>query len=199
MSPRVGLDRATVTEHALAVLDAGGSPDPWRSLSLAAVAARAGVAVPSLYKHVDGLPGLRREVALRAVEDIDDVVASAVAGGGTDPAARLWDVAYAIRGWARRRPGRYRAVQDGWVAHVDDPELRQASARVVARLTSLVADLGVPPHRRIDAVRAVRAAVHGYVDLELGGGFGLDEDVDESFGFLVDGLITGLRRTVGDA
>ena len=41
-------------------------------------------------------------------------------------------------------------------------------------------------------MRAVRAAVHGFVVLELGGGFGMPEDVDASFTFLVEGVV-GLR------
>ena len=196
MSPRAGLDRATVTEHALAVVDAGG-PQAWQGLSLAAVAARAGVAVPSLYKHVEGLPGLRREVARRAVTELDATVAAA-AGDGTDPAARLRDVAQAIRDFARRCPGRYQAVQGGWLAHADADDVRAAGGRVVERIAALVADLGVPPARRVDAVRAVRAAVHGFVVLELDGGFGLSDDVDVSFAYLVDGLVTGLRGAVDD-
>lgn len=194
MSPRAGLDRAAVTEHALAVVDDGG-PRAWDTLSLSAVAARAGVAVPSLYKHVEGLPGLRREVALRAVTELDEVVAGAV--GAPDPGQRLRDVAHAIRAWARQRPGRYQAVQGGWLAHADAADVAAAGARVVGRLSDLVADLGVPPERRIDAVRAVRAAVHGFVALELDGGFGMREDVDVSFAYLVDGLVAGLRRTAG--
>lgn len=191
MSPRAGLDRSAVTAHALAVVDEGGA-QAWDTLSLAAVAARAGVAVPSLYKHVEGLPGLRREVALHAVTELEDVVAAAT--GAPDAATRLVDVAHAIRTWARRRPGRYRAVQGGWLAHVDADDVRAAGARVVTRLADVVADLGVPSERRVDAVRAVRAAVHGFVTLELDGGFGMRDDVDASFAYLLDGLVAGLRR-----
>ena len=61
-------------------------------------------------------------------------------------------------------------------------------------LADAVAALGVPEERQIDAVRAVRAAVHGFVVLELDGGFGMPDDVDASFDFLVDGLVGGLER-----
>jgi hypothetical protein len=36
--------------------------------------------------------------------------------------------------------------------------------------------------------------VHGFVVLELDGGFGMPDDVDVSFDFLVDGLVGGLER-----
>jgi hypothetical protein len=35
--------------------------------------------------------------------------------------------------------------------------------------------------------------VHGFIALELGGGFGLPVDVDESFDHLVATLVAGLR------
>ena len=78
-----------------------------------------------------------------------------------------------------------------------DPDahaVREASIRVVEGIADAVAALGVPDDRRIDAVRAVRAAVHGFVVLELDGGFGMPDDVDASFDFLVAGLVGGLER-----
>ena len=53
--PRAGLSPRVVVDLALEVVDDGG-PSGWADLGLSAVAHRAGVAVPSLYKHVDGLP-----------------------------------------------------------------------------------------------------------------------------------------------
>jgi hypothetical protein len=45
----------------------------------------------------------------------------------------------------------------------------------------------------IDATRAIRSAVHGFVTLEITGGFGLPQDVDRSFHRLIDMLDLGLR------
>lgn len=207
--PRVGLDRDTVTALALDVVDAGG-PDGFRALTLAAVATRAGVAVPSLYKHVDGLPGLRREVALRCLAELDGVLADASAAGAPTHGApagdtgghsaareRLRAVAHALRSWAHARPGRYQAVQEDWRDHPDADVLQAAASRVLDRLAVLVTALGVPTDRHVDALRAVRAAVHGFVALELAGGFGLADDVDVSFGYLVDGLLAGLEAAAG--
>ncbi|QGQ21099.1 TetR/AcrR family transcriptional regulator [Cellulomonas sp. JZ18] len=163
-------------------------------MTLAAVATRAGVAVPSLYKHVAGLPGLRREVALRCIAELDDVVAAAAARAEA-PRERLRAVAHALRAWAHARPGRYQAVQEDWRDHPDADALQTAATAVVARLAALVADVGVPARRHVDAVRAVRAAVHGFVALELAGGFGMADDVDASFAYLVDGLVDGLTTT----
>jgi hypothetical protein len=40
----------------------------------------------------------------------------------------------------------------------------------------------------IDAVRMLRAALHGFVALEAAGGFGLPQSVDGTFTRLVDSL-----------
>jgi len=183
--PRAGLDHAAVVDLALSVVDDGG-PSGYADLTLAAVAARAGVAVPSLYKHVDGLPGLRRDVALVCVQELAGIMRDL----GT-----LSEMGHATRDYARATPGRYDAVQGtAWIHDPAAQDVRDASAAVVEDLTRGVEQLGVPPENRIDAVRAVRAAVHGFVVLELGGGFGMPEDVDASFSFLVDGLVGGLTR-----
>ena len=194
--PRAGLDRAAVVALALAVVDDGGWTG-FADLTLSAVAARAGVAVPSLYKHVAGLPALRREVALVCIEQVGDELRAA--REDHDGPDLLPAMSRAMRTFARRVPGRYGAVQGAAWAH--DPDalaVREASVRVVGELVDAVTALGVPEDRRIDAVRAVRAAVHGFVVLELEGGFGMPEDVDASFEFLVAGLVGGLERlTVG--
>ena len=190
--PRAGLDRAAVVDLALAVVDEGG-PTGFTDLTLSAVATRAGVAVPSLYKHVAGLPALRREVALVCIQGFGDAL-RAVRADHEGPDL-LPAMAQAVRDLALRSPGRYQAVQgNAWLHDPDAGGVREAAEGVVAELADAVAALGVPPERQIDAVRAVRAAVHGFVVLELDGGFGMPDDVDDSFAFLVDGLVGGLER-----
>lgn len=217
--PRAGLSRDAVVGIALAVVDDGG-PAGFEGLTLAAVAARAGVAVPSLYKHVDGLPDLRREVATRAVEELGAQVRAATA----DRAGRaaLDALAHAVRDLALRHPGRYAAVQVAPALGAEpggrlDAASRDAVAAIAAALRAsgavvpsgaTAADEGPRDDRdgpghdaddhagddagAVDAVRVVRAAVHGFVDLELRGGFGLPQDRATSFRRLLDVLAGGL-------
>lgn len=186
--PRAGLTERTVVDLALAVVDEGG-PSGFANLTLSAVAQRAGVAVPSLYKHVDGLPALKVAVAARCVEEFTAVLESAA--GGRDGVEALQALASAIRRYALTHPGRYRAVQGAEATVLDDVAARPA--RLVARV---VERLGAPPERWVDAVRAARAAVHGFVELELAGGFGMPEDVEVSFRYLVDSLAAALAAPV---
>ncbi|HEY3436421.1 MAG TPA: TetR/AcrR family transcriptional regulator [Actinotalea sp.] len=204
-------------DHALAVVDS--APGGFDALTLAAVASRAGVAVPSLYKHVGSLADLRREVSLVAVRELTAALRAAMAGPSDEPP--VGRLLRAMRHHAHARPGRYGATQ---VApdpqDPDDAELRLAAAETVqvvadalvasglgpeggsvapdgsgpTQARGLTEDREVAPDRElVHTVRTVRAAVHGFIALELGGGFGLPVDVDESFDHLVATLVAGLR------
>ena len=56
---------------------------------------------------------------------------------------------------------------------------------------------GLDEDETVHATRAVRSALHGFVTLEGAGGFGLPQDVDESYARLVDLLDSGLGRGPG--
>ncbi|NMM17840.1 MAG: WHG domain-containing protein, partial [Cellulomonas sp.] len=70
--------------------------------------------------------------------------------------------------------------------------VQAAGARTVAVIADAVMTLGVDPARTIDAVRAFRSTLHGFVTLEMDGGFGMPRDVDASFAYAVDLLVTAL-------
>ncbi|HEV7168595.1 MAG TPA: WHG domain-containing protein [Micrococcaceae bacterium] len=186
------LSRDAVTAAALELVDDGGYL-AFSGLTLAAVAARTGVAVPSLYKHVGSLADLRRSVALAAVSELTGRCSKA-AVGRSGPEA-LFALAAAVRAFARQHPGRYAAAQVA--ADLQDPAdgpLAAAGAETVAVISGVLRGFGLPPERTVDAVRAVRAAVHGFVQLEVSGGFGMPDDVDKSFEVMVAMLEAGLRE-----
>lgn len=201
--PRAGLSRDAVVALALEVVDAAG-PRGFEDLTLAAVAAKAGVAVPSLYKHVAGLPDLRREVARSALDDLaarlGAVAGPSAADASTRRGAALHALAREVRAFAHEHPGRYAATQGAsWARDADAADVEASASRSTDVVAAHVAALGVPAQRTVDAVRAFRAAVHGFVVLELAGGFGLPDDVDASFEYLVGTLVTALGHPAGDA
>lgn len=189
--PRAGLSRDAVIAIAVELVDA----DPSAPLTLAAVAGRAGVAVPSLYKHIRSLDELRDGVAAVAVTSLADAVEPAVAGLAGEQALRA--AAGAIREFARSHPGLYAAGQPA-PGRQASPELEVAAARAVGDIAGVVAQAGVPAARTVDAVRILRSAVHGFVQLESAGGFGLPDDVDASFERLLTVLWAGFA-TLRDA
>jgi hypothetical protein len=105
----------------------------------------------------------------------------------------LQALANAWRAYALDHPGRYAATQIG--PDPDDPAdaaLRDVAAESVQVVIAVLRGFGLPDGRVIDAVRAVRAGVHGFVMLEVGGGFRMREDVDQSFAVLLEMLVAGV-------
>lgn len=189
---RAGLSREVVTQAALQITDDGGYL-AYSGLTLAAVAARVGVAVPSLYKHVGSLADLRRSVSVASVRELT-ACCSGAAIGRAGPDALL-ALACAIRDFARKHPGRYAAAQVA--ARSGEPAetaLAAAGAETVAVIAGVLRGFGLPAERMVDAVRAVRSALHGFVLLEISGGFGLPENLDESFRVMMAMLEAGLEE-----
>ncbi|WP_022884850.1 TetR/AcrR family transcriptional regulator [Glaciibacter superstes] len=190
--PRAGLSRSAVNVIALDLVDEGGT-NGFGALTLAAVATRAGVAVPSLYKHVVSLGDLRRLVAVASVTEFRAAIEAASIGRAGPDALRA--VADAMRTFAHRYPGRYAASQIA--ADPTDPadaELAAAGAEAVTAFDSVLRGFGLAPGGTVDAVRVLRSGLHGFIVLELGGGFRMPDDLDRSFEVLVDTLIAGIER-----
>ena len=168
---------------ALAVVDESGAP----ALTLAAVAARTGVAVPSLYKHVDGLPALRRRATVAVLDQFTARLTAAVLGH-SGPAA-LDRFLRAYRDYARENPGRYQLTVS---LEATDPDVTAAATRTIGVAFALLAGAGIVGEDAVHATRCLRSAVHGFAMLEISGGFGLPESIDVSFDRLVGMLTAGV-------
>lgn len=184
--PRAGLTETLVVEEGERIADEVGLS----SLTLAALAARLGVRQPSLYKHVAGTDGLRRGIALRAKTELADVLRRAAVGRARGGA--ITAMANAYRAWAIEHPGRYAAAQRAPLPGDVDDEI--ASGNVVRVVADVMAGYQLRDDDAIDAIRALRAALHGFVALEADHGFGLPVDVNRSFDRLVAGLATAFAR-----
>lgn len=163
------------------------------ALTLNRLAQQLGVQTPSLYNHVDGLPGLQRALALHNARLLGDCLTSAAIGKAE--ATGLLAVAQAYRDYIKTNPGLYLAsLRAAGTQTPPDRELQQAEERVVAIGLALMASFGLQGEAAIHAVRALRSVVHGFATLEISGGFGLSLDCDESFQRLVTWLIRGLEH-----
>jgi AcrR family transcriptional regulator len=175
------------------VAEAGDLADTG-TLSLATLAERLGVKVPSLYKHVGGLDDLHRRLALAGLAELAAALGDATVGRSGKDALRACAAAY--RAYAKEHPGRYAAIQRP--PDPADTELSAAAERLVRLVYAVLGGYGLDEEGTVHATRAVRSALHGFVLLETGGGFGLPQDVDESYDRLVDlldaGFTAGSRR-----
>ena len=187
--PRRNLDKATVVLAAAELVNAEG----WEGLSLGKLAEGLGIQTPSLYNHVGGLPGLRRELTLLSTRQLGETIANAAIGQSGAGAVRK--VAQAYREYVQRNPGLYLAgVRSATAQDPPDAELQAAQARVVAVSLAVLAPFGLSQPDALHAIRALRSVIHGFATLEAAGGFGLPLDCDESFRRLVEMYIRDLEQ-----
>jgi len=177
---RQGLDHAKVVDGAAALVNARGA----EALSLAELAAHFHVRTPSLYNHIEGLGGLRRDLTVRALRELQQRVASAAAGRAQRDALKA--VAAAYRAWALENAGLYTfAVRSEGAG---DSSIDLARVELHATLLAALRGYALSEARAQDAVRMVAATLHGFVSIELSGGFGGTEESSHSFVEVVEML-----------
>ncbi|GAB3610797.1 TetR/AcrR family transcriptional regulator [Humibacter ginsengiterrae] len=98
--------RADLVQAAKELLSDSGDP---RELSLRAVAKRAGVAAPSIYRHFPNVDGIKVAVVQDCFADLDHARAAA-AEGIADPAKALLARAHAYCHFGLEHPGHYRLM-----------------------------------------------------------------------------------------
>ena len=184
--PRAGLTPTVVVARAREVADETG----FSQLTLAAVAQRLGVALPSLYKHVRGLDDLRRKIAAQALRELTDTVTRATAGKARTAALRA--LADAYWRYAHAHPGGYAATLRA--PSSDDTESALAAQQLLDVVYAVLEGYGVEGDDAIDATRTLRALLHGFVALEAAGAFGMARDVRASFDQAVDALDKSLAH-----
>jgi AcrR family transcriptional regulator len=182
---RAGLSPPVVVDAAIEILDTSGSA----GLTLAAVAARTGVATPSLYKHVASLSELRTLVARRVIDEMTERFATAIIGYAGDEA--ITALLYAYRAYVTQHPARYAIVP---LDPLSDPALEAAATRQLNVFVAVLRAYGLTGAAAIHAIRCLRAVAHGFTSLEVGGGFGLSEDVDQTYDQLIRMSLAGLSH-----
>ena len=93
-------------------------------------------------------------------------------------------VAAAFRAYAREHPGTYTALQR-------EPA-SEGGSRLVDVVLSVLRGYELSGEDAVHAARIVRAALHGFVELEVAGGFRIPLELDETFERLVAVLDAGL-------
>jgi AcrR family transcriptional regulator len=178
--PRAGLTPERVAAEAAVVADEGGL----EQLTLAAVAQRVGVALPSLYKHVSGLDGLRRDLAIMGMRELASRLSKA-AMGRTGHSA-LAAVSHAYRTFATERPGLYAATMRA--PSPEDEEHAAVSQDALDVAIAVMRSYGIDLPDAVHAIRIYRSAMHGFVAQEASGAFGMPESVDESYRLMIEVL-----------
>ncbi len=181
------MDRAAVVAAAAALADTEGA----ESVTFARLAEHLGVRPPSLYNHVAGTEGLRRELALLGIREMIATLTRAAIGKAGDDA--LFALANAYRAFAERRPGLYAAALLRAPTPGDAEEIA-ASTELIGIVLAVLAGYGLAGEEALHAVRGLRSVLHGFIVLEAAGGFGLPLDLDESFRRLIGVFVRGLHQ-----
>lgn len=191
MGRKLGLTRDDVATAATIIADRDGL----EAATLTAVAEELGIKTPSLYNHVDGVAGLRRLLALHGSEIL--LRAFEKAADRLEGADALRAIAEADRRFALEHPGLYASFLPA-PRPEDDPELYHAMAAPVFHVAHILLEMGIPQSEAIHLIRALRALLHGFLDLEAKDGFGMPVEIDVSFeaavGLVIDGIVTAADR-----
>ncbi|TQL24481.1 TetR family transcriptional regulator [Streptomyces sp. SLBN-134] len=186
MAARAGLTAERLTRAGAELADEVG----FDRVTVSELARRSDVKVASLYSHLRNSEDLRTRIALLALEEMADRAADALAGrAGKDALTALADV---YRDYAREHPGRYAAAQ-----YRLSPEAAAGSAGVRhARMTrALLRGYDLAEPEQTHAVRLLGSVFHGYVSIEMGGGFSHSApDTQETWTRVLDALDALLRN-----
>ncbi|OEV05939.1 TetR/AcrR family transcriptional regulator [Streptomyces oceani] len=182
---RAGLTTERLTLEGAELADEVG----FDNVTISAVARRFDVKVASLYSHLRNSQDLRTRIALLALAELADRGAAALAGrAGKDALVAFANV---YRDYAREHPGRYAAAQ----LRLDPATAAASAGGRHAQMTRAILrgyDLSEPDQTH--AVRLLGSVFHGFVSLELAGGFSHSApDAEESWARSLDALDALLR------
>lgn len=159
---RAGLTAERLTRAAADMADEVG----FEKVTVSALARRFGVKDASLYSHVRNVQDLRARVTALALGELADKAAAALAGRAGKEALVAFAGAY--RDYAKEHPGRYAAarlrVEPGTPAA--DEAVRHAEM-----MRTILRGYELADPDQTDAVRLLGSVFHGYVSLEVAGGF----------------------------
>jgi AcrR family transcriptional regulator len=183
--PRSGLTSGRIIAQAAQLADEAGL----EQLTLTAIARQCGISVPGLYKHVDGLDSIKRDIAVLAVRELSQVLAVATAGLSGREALRA--LAGAYRAYAAAHPGRYQAsIRAPGAA---DTRHAQAGEQAMDIIQAALRKYGLDGPDLIHAIRMLRIACHGLASLEAEGGSALPHSLDVTFDRLINALDAEFR------
>lgn len=178
------LNTQTIVEAAAKLLETEGVD----KLTLSMIARDLGVTQPALYKHIDGLDALWRELGLLERLELRNALAESCLGRSGPDAVR--SVAHAWCSFASARPGLYRAAARTPVA--GDAELEEAVASVAEVLELVLQGFPLDPDQTLYAARALRSALHGYASFELVTGNPAPYDPSDTLEHIVELFLVGV-------
>lgn len=183
--PKVGLDLPTILEAAGDIADKHGIQE----VTLANLAKKLNIRPPSLYNHFDGLPGLRKQMAIYGLNMLYEEFSNAAIGVSGEEAVLAIGKSYVA--FARNHPGIYESTLVA--PEPDEEEVNRAAEKIVNLFVRILKAYPLEGDLALHAVRGLRSIVHGFTSLEHLGGFKLSLDLDESLTITIKAFLAGIR------
>lgn len=179
------LNREIVVEMAVDMANEAGS---YEAVTLVALAKKLHVRMPSLYNHIDNLDDLRQAMAVYGLNRLVHIMKTAAVGLVGE--AALLAMADAYRQFAQDHPGIYPLIVGA--PEADDPALVSLGQELVQTLLLVFASFGLGGEPAQHAMRGYRAILHGFVAMEINGGYRLSLSREDSFRELLATYLAGL-------
>ncbi|MBW7453152.1 TetR/AcrR family transcriptional regulator [Paenibacillus sepulcri] len=186
MAARPGINKMVVLQAAIELADEMSL----EQITLALIAQKLKIKTPSLYNHVEGMPGLRRDLAHWSLGQMKEYLADAAIGVSGEDALMAMGLAYLA--FARKHPGLYEA--SFWGPERNDAHAVQLGEEIIHLILRVMEVYELSEDEALHAVRGLRSIFHGFVSLEINKGFGLALDRDQSFRYILRTFLSGLKR-----
>jgi AcrR family transcriptional regulator len=187
VAARIGLTKSDVLDAAAVIVDEQGT----EALTLSRLAEHLGVRSQSLYAHVDGLAGLRRDLILYALNlQAVRLRRSVMATSGRDALMALMNELVLVN---REHPGLARLTS--WSQpDPTDVEMFDALVEVSEPFTILLASYGLAGDDLAHWRRIIWTSLQGFLSLEAADMMNLPADPDQSVHLLMGLIADGLDR-----
>jgi len=179
--PRQGLNKEVITKSAREFIKENG----YSSLTLAALAKRLDVKPPALFKHFKNLEEIKEVLALQALVLLKQQIQDAVTGVAKEEA--LKNLCQAYRDFAKENPGLYHAMQPSYFGK--NNVIDKAGESLLFVIASVLKGFGVKDDNLIHLIRVIRSSLHGFILLEIEGGFGMPQDIELTFKMHIDMIL----------
>jgi AcrR family transcriptional regulator len=182
--PKVGLELKTILDAAGELADQYGMQE----VSLANLAKKLNIRPPSLYNHFNGLPGLKKELAIYGIDMLYvELTHSAIGVAGVEAVIAL---SKAYINFARKHPGIYEATL--MAPDPEDIDVQMTGEKVVKLTVRILQAFQIEGDKALHAVRGLRSILHGFSLLEQKRGFNMALDLDESLEITIRAFLTGI-------
>tara|TARA_S200000501_G_scaffold378525_1_gene441636 strand:- start:13613 stop:14200 length:588 start_codon:yes stop_codon:yes gene_type:complete len=184
MAARIGISKTNVIDTAFGILEETQSI---QLVSMTAVAARLGIRVQSLYAHIDGSTGLKRELALRSLEKLAQDLNQAAIGIAGIGAVRA--VLKAQFNFALTHPA---AFQASIYPPGNDDLIIKAIEEVNYPMHKILKEAGIEDATITHWSRLVLSTIYGYSTLNQNRQLTLPVSTKESIDYIINVLVTDI-------